>query len=262
MILDDLVKAAEEALKGDKAAISPEQMEALAETSPYKPDFPFEKALSKDGISFICEVKRASPSKGMISPSFPYLDIAREYERIGASAISCLTERKYFLGKPEYLRDIASIVSIPVLRKDFIIDEYQIYEARALGASAILLICAILTDEKMKHFMTLADSLGLSVLTEVHDEEEVRRALAAGARIIGVNNRNLKDFTVDIHNSVRLRKMVPENILFVSESGMKTRQDIEELEQNGTNAVLIGETLMRSADKKEVLQELRGQCEK
>ena len=194
MILDDLVKAAEEALKGDKAAISPEQMEALAETSPYKPDFPFEKALSKDGISFICEVKRASPSKGMISPFFPYLDIAREYERIGASAISCLTERKYFLGKPEYLRDIASIVSIPVLRKDFIIDEYQIYEARALGASAILLICAILTDEKMKHFMTLADSIGLSVLTEVHDEEEVRRALAAGARIIGVNNRNLKDF--------------------------------------------------------------------
>lgn len=258
MILDDLVKAAEEALKGDKAAISPEQMEALAETSPYKPDFPFEKALSKDGISFICEVKRASPSKGMISPSFPYLDIAREYERIGASAISCLTERKYFLGKPEYLRDIASIVSIPVLRKDFIIDEYQIYEARALGASAILLICAILTDEKMKHFMTLADSLGLSVLTEVHDEEEVRRALAAGARIIGVNNRNLKDFTVSLSNAVRLSSLVPEDVLFVAESGIRTRKDIETLERCGADAVLIGETFMRALDKEKMFDTLRG----
>lgn len=258
MILDDLVKAAEEALKGDKAVISPEQMEALAETSPYKPDFPFEKALSKDGISFICEVKRASPSKGMISPSFPYLDIAREYERIGASAISCLTERKYFLGKPEYLRDIASIVSIPVLRKDFIIDEYQIYEARALGASAILLICAILTDEKMKHFMTLADSLGLSVLTEVHDEEEVRRALAAGARIIGVNNRNLKDFTVSLSNAVRLSSLVPDDVLFVAESGIRTRKDIETLEQCGADAVLIGEIFMRAPDKEKMFDTLRG----
>ena len=258
MILDDLVKAAEEALKGDKAAISPEQMEALAETSPYKPDFPFEKALSKDGISFICEVKRASPSKGMISPFFPYLDIAREYERIGASAISCLTERKYFLGKPEYLRDIASIVSIPVLRKDFIIDEYQIYEARALGASAILLICAILTDEKMKHFMTLADSIGLSVLTEVHDEEEVRRALAAGARIIGVNNRNLKDFTVSLSNAVRLSSLVPEDVLFVAESGIRTRKDIETLERCGADAVLIGETIMRAPDKEKMFDTLRG----
>ena len=256
MILDDLVKAAEEALKGDKAVISPEQMEALAETSPYKPDFPFEKALSKDGISFICEVKRASPSKGMIS--FPYLDIAREYERIGASAISCLTERKYFFGKPEYLRDIAGIVSIPVLRKDFIIDEYQIYEARALGASAILLICAILTDEKMKHFMTLADSLGLSVLTEVHDEEEVRRALAAGARIIGVNNRNLKDFTVSLSNAVRLSSLVPDDVLFVAESGIRTRKDIETLEQCGADAVLIGETFMRAPDKEKMFDTLRG----
>lgn len=258
MILDDLVKAAEEALKGDKAAISPEQMEALAEPSPYKPDFPFEKALSKDGISFICEVKRASPSKGMISPFFPYLDIAREYERIGASAISCLTERKYFLGKPEYLRDIASIVSIPVLRKDFIIDEYQIYEARALGTSAILLICAILTDEKMKHFMTLADSIGLSVLTEVHDEEEVRRALAAGARIIGVNNRNLKDFTVSLSNAVRLSSLVPEDVLFVAESGIRTRKDIETLERCGADAVLIGETFMRVPDKEKMFDTLRG----
>ena len=257
MILDDLVKAAEEALKGDKAAISPEQMEALAETSPYKPDFPFEKALSKDGISFICEVKSIS-SKGMISPFFPYLDIAREYERIGASAISCLTERKYFLGKPEYLRDIASIVSIPVLRKDFIIDEYQIYEARALGASAILLICAILTDEKMKHFMTLADSIGLSVLTEVHDEEEVRRALAAGARIIGVNNRNLKDFTVSLSNAVRLSSLVSEDVLFVAESGIRTRKDIETLERCGADAVLIGETFMRAPDKEKMFDTLRG----
>ena len=221
-----LVKAAE-ALKGDKAAISPEQMEALAETSPYKPDFPFEKALSKDGISFICEVKRASPSKGMISPSFPYLDIAREYERIGASAISCLTERKYFLGKPEYLWDIASIVSIPVLRKDFIIDEYQIYEALCAGSFRYSSHFFILTDEKMKHFMTLADSLGLSVLTEVHDEEEVRRALAAGARIIGVNNRNLKDFTVSLSNAVRLSSLIPEDVLFVEESGIRTRKDMK-----------------------------------
>ena len=222
----------------------------------------FLDALRKPGMSYICEVKKASPSKGLIAPDFPYLNIAKEYEAAGASAISCLTEPFYFQGSDRYLQEIAGNVNIPVLRKDFTVDEYMIYQAKAFGASAVLLICAILDNVQLKAFGELAQDLGLDALVEAHDEREVEMALAAGARIIGVNNRNLKDFTVDIHNSVRLRELVPENILFVSESGMKTRQDIARLEQNGTNVVLIGETLMRSADKKAVLQELRGQCEK
>ena len=218
----------------------------------------FLDALRKPGMSYICEVKKASPSKGLIAPDFPYLNIAKEYEAAGASAISCLTEPFYFQGSDRYLQEIAGNVNIPVLRKDFTVDEYMIYQAKAFGASAVLLICAILDNVQLKAFGELAQDLGLDALVEAHDEKEVEMALKAGARIVGVNNRNLKDFTVDINNSVRLREMVPENILFVSESGMKTRQDIERLEQNGTNAVLIGETLMRSADKKAALQELRG----
>ena len=220
--------------------------------------FPFEKALAEGDISFICECKKASPSKGLIAEDFPYVEIAREYERAGASCISVLTEPKWFLGSDRYLQEITEAVSIPCIRKDFTVDEYMIYEAKLLGASAVLLICALLPEETIREYIRICDSLGLSALVEAHDEKEVEMALKAGARIVGVNNRNLKDFTVDINNSVRLREMVPENILFVSESGMKTRQDIERLEQNGTNAVLIGETLMRSADKKAALQELRG----
>ena len=223
--------------------LSEVKVRALAMT---KGGFEFEKALAADGISFICEVKKASPSKGVIAEDFPYLEIAREYEAAGAAAISCLTEPKWFMGSDEYLREIAGAVSIPVLRKDFTICDYQIYEAKTLGASAVLLICALLDT----------DTLGMSALVEAHDEAEVDSALAAGARIIGVNNRNLKDFSVNVNNSSRYRQMIPSDVLFVSESGIKTHKDIEVLQKNHTNAVLIGETLMRSDDKKATLEEL------
>jgi indole-3-glycerol phosphate synthase len=220
--------------------------------------FPFEKALRTDDIAFICEVKRASPSAGVIAEAFPYLDIAREYEAAGAAAISVLTEPHYFKGEDRYLREIAETVSIPVLRKDFIVDSYMIYEARVLGASAVLLICAILDEKKLAEYIALAHSLGLSALVEAHDERELKMALEAGARIIGVNNRNLKNFEVDASTSIRLRKLVPENVLFVSESGIKTSEDIAALRQSKVDAVLIGETLMRAKDKKAALNKLRG----
>mgnify|MGYP000267215204 FL=1 len=213
-----------------------------AEALPQNRDFPLEKALMKQDINFICEVKKASPSKGIIAQDFPYLTIAKEYELAGASAISVLTEPDYFLGEDKYLQEIAQNVSIPVLCKDFIIDEYQIYKAKILGASAILLICAILDDETLRRFFTLAEKLGLSCLVEAHDENEIKRALKVQARIIGVNNRNLKDFTVDVENSLKLRSLVPENVIFVSESGIKTKEDIEKLRVHQVQAVLIGET--------------------
>lgn len=218
----------------------------------------FLDALKKDGIGFICEVKKASPSKGLIAEKFPYVEIAKEYEKAGASAISVLTEPEYFLGKDEYLKEIKKNVSIPLLRKDFTIDEYQIYEAKVIGADAVLLICALLDDETLRRFYQIAKQLGLSALIETHDEEEVRRALELRPDIIGVNNRNLKTFTVDIHNSTRLRALVPKEVVFVSESGIKTAEDVKTLRENHTDAVLIGETLMRSVDKKQVLDELRG----
>ena len=219
--------------------------------------FPFEQTLKKPGMSFICEVKKASPSKGIIAEDFPYLEIAKEYEAAGASAISCLTEPEYFKGDKRYLKKIAETVSIPVLRKDFTVDPYMIYEAKVLGATAVLLICALLPEETLKEYLETAHSLGLSALVEAHDEAEVAQAMRAGARIIGVNNRNLKDFTVDIHNSERL---VPENIVFVSESGIKTPEDVGRLYQNKTDAVLIGETLMRSSNKKAELEKLSSMC--
>jgi indole-3-glycerol phosphate synthase len=221
-----------------------------------KGNFEFENALKKDELSFICEVKKASPSKGLIAPDFPFLEIAKEYENAGASAISCLTEPKWFLGSDEYLKQIASTVKIPVLRKDFTICEYQIYEAKTLGASAVLLICALLDTKTISNYIAICDSLGLSALVEAHNEDEVKSALEAGARIIGVNNRNLKDFSVDVNNSTRYRNMIPSNVLFVSESGIKTHSDIEVLLGNKTNAVLIGETFMRSKNKKAMLEEL------
>lgn len=220
--------------------------------------FPFEKAIAKDDISFICEVKRASPSKGIIAEDFPYVEIAKDYEKAGADCISVLTETDYFLGNDKYLREINDTVSIPTIRKDFIIDEYMIYEAKLLGASCVLLIAALLDTETLKEYMKICDSLGLSALVEAHDEDEIRSAAAAGARMIGVNNRNLKDFTVDIHNSGRLRGLVPKDILFVAESGIRTAQDIKVLRENGVNAVLIGETLMRSTDKGAMLADLKG----
>lgn len=221
-------------------------------------DFIFEKTLRKNDISFICEIKKASPSKGIIASDFPYLNIAKEYENAGADAISVLTEPDFFLGDIKYLTEISKTVKIPILRKDFIIDELQIYEAKAIGASAILLICSILTESELRKFIEIADSLFLSCLVEAHNEEEIQKAINAGARIIGVNNRNLKDFTVDIHNSLKLRKQVPDNILFVSESGIKTPNQIKELREHNVNAVLIGETFMRSNNKKQELETLKG----
>ena len=222
-----------------------------------KGNFEFEKALAKEELSFICEVKKASPSKGIIAEDFPYLEIAKDYEKAGASAISCLTEPKWFLGKDEYLKEIAQNVKIPVLRKDFTVSEYQIYEAKTLGASAVLLICALLDTDTIKKYISICDTLGISALVEAHDEAEVKSAISAGARIIGVNNRNLKDFSVDINNSTKYRSMIPSDVLFVSESGIKTHKDIEVLLNNGTNAVLIGETFMRAPNKAQMLKELR-----
>lgn len=219
--------------------------------------FLLEKALRAPGLSFICECKRASPSKGMISEDFPYLEIAREYEEGGAAAISCLTEPKWFLGKDEYLKDIVREVSIPVLRKDFTVEAYQIYEAKLLGASAVLLIVSILRLEELKEYIKVADELGLSAFVETHDEEEVEIAISAGARILGVNNRNLKDFTVDVGNTLRLRQQVPKDILFVAESGIQTEEDIARLAEAGVDAVLMGESLMRAENRVEKLRSLR-----
>ena len=230
-----------------------EQADALP-----SPDFSFEKALRKDGLSFICECKRASPSKGLIAPDFPYLTIARDYEAAGADCISVLTEPKWFLGSDIYLQEIAEAVSIPCLRKDFVVDEYMIYQAKVLGAAAVLLICSILSLEQLKAFIGLCDRLGLSALVEAHDEAEVQKAITAGARILGVNNRNLRDFSVDTGNSRRLRALIPRDILFVSESGVRNAGDIVVLREMGADAVLIGEALMRAPDRKAALTELRG----
>ncbi len=258
MILEEIAARTVQRVAEEKAAVPLSEMKKRAEALDANTGFPFRKALSGDEISFICEVKRASPSKGLIAPDFPYLDIARDYERAGASAISCLTEPFWFKGRDEYLAEISNAVTIPVLRKDFTVDEYMIYQAKTLGASAVLLICSILSKEQLSEYLGIAHSLGLSALVEAHDEDEVRTALSVGAGIIGVNNRDLRTFTVDINNSARLRNLVPPEILFVSESGIKTAADIEALRSNGTNAVLIGETLMRSPDKKAALDELRG----
>ena len=218
----------------------------------------FLQALQKDAMSYICEVKTASPSQGLIAPDFPYLAIAKEYEQAGASAISCLTEPFYFQGADRYLREIAAAVQIPVLRKDFTVDEYMIYQAKSLGASVVLLICAILDDGELRAYRQLAKELGLDALVEAHDEYEVDRALNLGAEIVGVNNRDLRTFQVDMNNSIRLRKMAPDNVVFVSESGIRTPEDIRLLYENKVDAVLIGETLMRSPDKKAALESLNG----
>lgn len=255
-ILDELADYARIRVAKAKEIIPPEQMKTAALALP-KGDFSFEKALKKNGICFICECKKASPSKGLIAPEFPYLQIARDYEAAGADCISVLTEPKWFLGSEEYLREIAAEVSIPVIRKDFTVDEYMIYEAKVLGASAVLLICSILPEETVRQYIAICDTLGLSALVEAHDEAEVDAAIRAGARIIGVNNRNLKDFTVNTDNSRNLRKRIPENVFFVSESGVKDEKDIAALRKIGADAVLIGEALMRAADKKETLTRFR-----
>ncbi len=308
MILDEIAEKTKNRVAEQKKKVPLEEMKRQAldivasETdngsSPYT-KFPFRDNLAADGISFICEVKKASPSKGLIAPDFPYVEIAKEYESAGASAISVLTEPFYFQGSNQFLMDIKKEVNIPLLRKDFTVDEYMIYEAKVIGASAVLLICAILDDEQLASYLQLAHELGMSALVEAHDEEEVRRAIACGAGIIGVNNRDLRTFTVDIMNSVRLRKLIPDTVprkgtqtkgsgadtvcdvkndihsdrgsdpfvdpfgsqkmVYVSESGIKTKEDIDRLKVNGTDAVLIGETFMRSPDKKKLFAELRGE---
>lgn len=258
MILDKLAESSRRRVEERKRTRSLEALRREAEARNAQTGFPFETALGRQGLSFICEVKKASPSKGVITEEFPYLQIASEYEAAGADAVSCLTEPEYFLGSDRYLEEIAGKISLPVLRKDFTVDPYMIYEAKILGASAVLLICAILDREEVREGIRIADSLGLSALVEAHDEAEVEKALDAGARIVGVNNRDLRTFQVDLDNSRRLRAMVPPDILFVSESGIRTPEDIRRLRENGTDAVLIGETFMRSPDKKKMICELRG----
>ena len=266
-ILEQLAEHARERVAEAKRRIPPEEMKAKAfaiaaaelraETAPGF-TFPFERALRGERMAFICECKKASPSKGLIAPDFPYLEIAKSYEAAGASAISVLTEPKWFLGSDEYLKEIAAAVKIPCLRKDFTVDDYMIYEAKTLGASAVLLICALLDTETLRRYLGICDLLGLSALVETHDEAEARSAVDAGARIIGVNNRNLKDFTVDFSNSIRLRSLIPEDVIFVAESGVRTHADVELLRAHKVNAALIGETLMRAPDKRAMLAELRG----
>lgn len=256
-ILAKLAEHARERTEQAKGSLPLEDIRRQALSLP-KGGFVFEHALKQPGISFICECKKASPSKGLIAPEFPYLQIAKEYEAAGAAAISVLTEPKWFLGSDAYLREIASAVSIPCLRKDFTVDKYMLYEAKLLGASAALLICSILSKAQMQEYIGICDELGLSALVEAHDEDEVQLALEAGARILGVNNRNLKDFSVNTDNSQRLRKLIPQDVLFVSESGIHDANDIEKLRAMGADAVLIGEALMRASDKKAMLDELRG----
>lgn len=258
MILDTIVEATKIRVAQEKQVESPEAVKAAALALPSDTGFPFEAALRQQDFNFICEVKKASPSKGIIAEHFPYLDIAKEYEVAGAAAISVLTEPDFFKGDKKYLQEIASTVKIPVLRKDFIIDEYQIYQAKVWGASAILLICACLDVPTLTKFRELADSLGLSSLVEAHDENEVQMAIDCGARIIGVNNRNLKDFTVDVQNSVRLRNLVQDDVIFVSESGLETPEDIQVLRDNNIGVALMGETFMRSRNKVEKLAYLYG----
>ena len=255
-MLDQLADHAKERVAQAKTKVSAEEMKKQALSLP-KGTFAFENALKKEGMAFICECKKASPSKGLIAPDFPYLEIAKEYEAAGAECISVLTEPKWFLGSEKYLREISDGVSIPCLRKDFTVDEYMIYEAKVLGASAVLLIVSILSEEQIRKYIDICDELGLSALVEAHDENEVDIAIRSGARVIGVNNRNLKDFTVDTQNSRKLRALIPQNIVFVSESGVKTAEDVRILREIGADAVLIGETLMRAADKKQKLNELK-----
>ena len=256
-ILEKITERTKERIEEEKKIVPLEEVRRQAEEKGIKDQIPaFEQALRAEGLSFICEAKKASPSKGLIAPDFPYVEIARDYEAGGAAAISCLTEPFWFRGSDAYLKEIVQNVSIPVLRKDFTCDEYMIYQAKSLGASAVLIICAILDDGELRAYRQLAKELGLDALVEAHDEYEVDRALNLGAEIVGVNNRDLRTFQVDMNNSIRLRKMAPDNVVFVSESGIRTPEDIRLLYENKVDAVLIGETLMRSPDKKAALESL------
>jgi indole-3-glycerol phosphate synthase len=254
-ILNEIAAKTKERVKELQKNKSLETVKKQAESMDKDTGYPFEKAIAAEGLSFICEVKKASPSKGLIAQEFPYVEIARDYQKGGAAAISVLTEPYWFQGKDSYLEEIRRAVTLPIIRKDFVVDEYMIYEAKIMGADAVLLICAILSDEELKRFFHIADSLGLTALVEAHDRQEVERAIKAGARLIGVNNRDLHTFTVDINNSIRFRRDVPEDILFVSESGIKTEEDIRRLTKNHVNGVLIGETMMVAKDRVKAVKE-------
>lgn len=258
-ILDQLAAHARERIRADQELLPKQTLIARCEkNASAREPFAFEAALRKPGLSFICELKKASPSKGIISEDFPYLDIARAYERAGADCISCLTEPKWFLGSDEIFTQVRASVKTPMIRKDFTVDEYQIYQAKSMGADAVLLICAILEEHEIRRFLALCEKLGLSALVEAHDEAELKLAVRAGARIIGVNNRNLKDFSVDTANSLKLRALAPEGVLFVSESGIQSADDVRALRDSGVDAVLVGEALMRAPDQKAMLEQLRG----
>jgi indole-3-glycerol phosphate synthase len=256
-MLDEIVEKTKERIENAKKIISLDDLKNEVSLMDTNDDFPFKKALSGEDIAIIAEVKKASPSKGLIAEDFDYLAIARDYEEAGASAISVLTEPYFFQGSDEYLEEIAKEVSIPVLRKDFVVDEYMIWEAKMLGASAILLIVSVLDIVQLKRYLDLAHDLGLSAIVETHDGDEIMRAMTVGAEIIGVNNRNLNDFTVDIENSISLRRCVSGDVIFISESGIKTKEDVTRLKENNVDAVLIGETLMKSDDKKAMISELK-----
>jgi len=257
IMLDEIVEKTKERVETAKGIISLDDLKNEVSLMEITDDFPFKKALGGDDISIIAEVKKASPSKGLIAEDFDYLQIAKDYEDAGASAISVLTEPYFFMGSDDYLKEIADNVSIPVLRKDFVVDEYMLWEAKALGASAVLLIVSILDIVQLKKYLDLAHELGLSAIVETHDGDEIMRALTVGAEIIGVNNRNLNDFTVDIENSINLRRCVSGDVIFISESGIKTKEDVTRLKENDVDAVLIGETLMKSDDKKAMISELK-----
>lgn len=257
-ILEELANLSRLRVQADKEKISLEEIKIAAKNSTSGNGENFISALRRQGLSFICEVKKASPSKGVIAENFPYVEIAKEYEDAGADCISCLTEPKYFLGSDKIFTEIRHAVKIPMLRKDFTVDAYQIYQAKAMGADAVLLICAILSAAEIENFLSICNELKIYALVETHNENEIKTALSAGAEIIGVNNRNLKNFTVDFETSAKLRDLIPREKIFVAESGVKTPADISTLKKIGADAVLIGETLMRSNDKKKTLAELRG----
>ena len=256
-ILDQIARYAEERVAQEKEIISAEEIRRLAEESGCTNGQRFYEAVSKPEMSFICEVKKASPSKGIIDPVFDYIRIAREYEAAGADAVSCLTEPKWFMGSDTVFREIRSEIRIPMLRKDFVVDEYQLYQAKWMGADCVLLICALLEPEKLRKYLGICDSLGLAALVETHDEAEILSAVTAGARMIGVNNRNLKDFSVDLDNASRLRSLIPEDRLYVAESGVRTAEDAARLKEAGADAILVGEALMRAEEKGAFLDAMR-----
>lgn len=271
MILDEIIAYTRLRVEEKKKHLSLENMkekanevrsrEQIRKETTKEGSFPFEEVLKQPGMHVICEVKKASPSKGILDPEFNYLEIAKAYERAGAAAISVLTEPAYFQGKEEYLVNIHKEVSIPLLRKDFTIDEYQLYEAKVLGASCVLLICGILTKEQLEHYLQLCEELQLSALVETHSKEEICMALECGARIVGVNNRNLQDFSEDLQCSIAYRKQVPDHVIFVAESGIHTKEDMKVLYEERIRVVLIGEELMRATNKDIRLKELLSLCE-